>query len=470
MIPRLVASIDLAPLPNGKNATSNGKKRDVSDSLRILGIDGSTGRPLESLPVAEVQRWAEEARRKPRPPRYGVATGDLGSAGWGAVFAEGIGGAVHEALEPLLARRRRQAGDRFKILTYRADEATTDFRNRLLAGIGRVDPRQAPWYLLLVGDPAELPHGFELDLGVPYAVGRLAFENVEDYAAYAQRVVAAEDRSLRRAETHSTVFAPVHPDDPPTAACAEHLAGPLAELLRRQTSCTSIIGGQATRAALLEQIQAGPDLLVAAGHSTVFGPEVSCQRQRQGAVICADWPGPVQWEKGIPPEHAVAAEDLPPGALQDGIALLFGCHTAGTPYRDVFDGVLHEEARDLTAKPFVAALAQRLLGRDGGALAVVGHVGRAFEASFVWRGVRQIGAFEDTLQALIDGRRLGEALDGFGQRFADLAIIWSRSRMAPEATDKDPLSLWRAFHDARSWSLIGDPAVRLPAATGEPSG
>ena len=68
------------------------------------------------------------------------------------------------------------------------------------------------------------------------------------------------------------------------------------------------------------------------------------------------------------------------------------------------------------------------------------------------------------MRALLDGRRLGEALDGFGQRFADLAVTWARSRMDPKVTESDPLDLWRAFHDARSWSLLGDPAVRLPAA------
>lgn len=431
----------------------------MSTPLRALGVDATTGRPLEPLPEAVARRWAVRALRRARPPRYGVATGDLASAGWGVVFAEGVDAAVRDALGPLLARRRRQAGDRYRELTYRLGEGTADFRNRLRAGHGRVDPRQVPWYLLLVGDPESLPHAFELDLDVPHAVGRLTGD-ADDLAAYARRVVDAEDRPSRR-PPRAAVFAPTHPDDPPTAACAKHLARPLAEVAGPGT--TVLIGEGATRRGLLELIAGAPDLLVAAGHSTVYEKDHRCQRERQGAVICADWPGPVRWDRAIPPQHTVAAEDLPDGALVGGVALLYGCHTAGTPRHDVYDGVRPEDARPLTSCPFVAGLPRRLLGHRGGALAVIGHVGRAFEASFFWRGARQTGPVEDAVRALLDGRRLGEALDGFGQRFADVAVTWARSRVDPQAEDADPLDLWIAFHDARSWSLLGDPAVRLPA-------
>ena len=222
------------------------------------------------------------------------------------------------------------------------------------------------------------------------------------------------------------------------------------------------IGEAADRTELLKVFERDLDLLVTVSHAVTFPADHRSQRARQGALICADWPGPVQWSRAIPPSHTVAALDLPDGALGGGVALLFGCHTAGTPLRDPYDSDQPEEARELTTQPFVSALVKRLLGRQGGALAVVGHVGRVFEASCWWRGVSQIGPIEDTVRALLDGRRLGEALDGFGQRFAELAAMWARSQMDPEAAEADPLGLWLAFHDARSWSLLGDPAVRLP--------
>ena len=442
------------------------------DLLRVLGLDALTGCPLDPLPLEAARRRARRALRRGLAPRYGVASDDLASAGWGVVFPAEVDPAVREALEPLLDLRRKQAGERYRELHCLPGEASADFRTRLRAGLGRVDPRQIPWYLLVAGEPTEIPYGFEFDLGMPHAVGRLALESPGDLAAYAQRVVDAEERGLgmdRETSPRAAVFAPTHPDDPATASCVEHLAAPLAEQLAgrctgHSAGVTALLARVATRERLLEVMHSGVDLLVAAGHSTRFPTGHRAQGPRQGALVCADWPGRVRCPGGIPPEHTVAAEDLSPGVLCGGVALLFGCFTAGTPVLDPFDSEDPENARRVAPQPFASALGRRMLGCEGGAMGVIGHVGRAFEASFLWRGVRQIAPFEDTVAALLDGRRIGEALDGFGQRFADLAVTWARSGMGMEAPELDLLGLWIAFHDARSWCLLGDPAVRLPAS------
>ena len=434
------------------------------EPLHVLGVHGLTGQSLDPLPHGVARRMARRVLLRGKPLRYGFGPGDLRAAGWGVVFPEGVDAAVRQALGPLLALRQRQAGDRYRELLYRPGEGAADFRTRLRSGLGRVDPRQMPWYLLLVGDPVDLPYGYELDLDVPHAVGRLAFDDLADLAAYASRVAEAERRGGRRRPS-AAVFAPTHPGDRATARCAAHLARPMAELLEARTACVAAIGSTATRRALLERLAGGLDLLLAAGHATVFPADYGGQRRRQGALVCADWPGRSRCPDGIAAGHTVAGDDLPAAALDRGVAILFGCHTAGTPRYDVFDSPRAEDARELTPRPFVAAWPRRLLGREGGALAVLGHVGRAFEASFRWRGVPQTGPLEDFLLATLDGRRLGEAMEGFSQRFADLATTWASSQTEAGAA-RDPLDLWLAFHDARSWSLIGDPAVRLPAAAG----
>ncbi|MEM7355535.1 MAG: hypothetical protein AAF657_32275 [Acidobacteriota bacterium] len=436
----------------------------MHDTLRCLGVDGSSGRPLDPIPADRARRWAKKILGLDRPPRYGIASSNLRSAGWGVVFPEGVHANIREALQPLLAKRRRQARSKYKELTYLRGESSADFRNRLRSGHGRVEPRQVPWYLLLVGNPEHLPFSFELDLDVPHAVGRLAFDNVDDLAAYAERVARLDDRPGKR-RPRSVMFAPTHPDDLATAICTEHLARPMARrLAERSSCCKTVIGGEATRAELLDLFGLSPDLFFIVGHAVGYAKGHRRQRSRQGAILCADWPGPVQWTKGVPPEMTVAGKDLPQGAGA-GMAVLFGCHTAGTPTIDRYDSEDLEAAWELTPQPFVAALAQRLLGREGDCAAVLGHVGRAFEASCFWRGVRQDGPFEDAIDALLDGRRLGEALDGFGQRFADLAVTWAQLKIEPGESRLDPLDLWLAFHDARSWSLLGDPAVRLPIAS-----
>ncbi len=431
-----------------------------SDAVRALGVDGETGRPLAPLCAQKIRQQMRARHWTPKPMPYGVPSHDLATAGWGLVIPEEADRAVREALEPLLKVRRRQAGDLYRELTYRIDEDALRFRRRLRAPHGPVEPRQLPWYLLLVGSPEELPHGFEMDLDVPCAVGRLAFDDLDDLAAYAERAAALDSPS--GAGRGGLVFAPSHPDDPPTAVTSEYFARPLEVLLSsRGLSVGSAIGRGASRARLLDLLGQERDFWIFAGHGVQYRPGHVMQRSHQGALLCADWPGPKQWPEGSPLDHLVTAADLPDGVLSGGIALLFGCHTAGTSSFDFYESVDPSKARRTAPLPFTSALAQRLLGRRGGALAVIGHVGLAFEAAVYWHGISQIAPFKGALQALLDGRRLGEALEGFSHRFADLSTSWMRIQLTSRAENFDLLDLWIACHDALSWCLLGDPAVRL---------
>ena len=437
--------------------------------LRVLGVDARHGRPIPPLSLEQATERARDCFLRARPPRYGVRSGCLGSAGWGVVFTEQADPLLREALEPLLKRRQQQARDRYYELEARPGDNASRWREALFTPYGRADPRQIPWYLLIVGDPTDLPFHFEQDLGSSYATGRLAFGDPEDFAAYAQRVVASEEARGGGRMPRVGVFAPTHPDDPATQLSLEHFAHPVMQAaieqpdgIRRPLELDSALGPQAKRARLETMIAAAPDVLVAAGHGLCYVAGDEWQRQRQGSLVCADWPGPLEAPRAIEAEESLAAADLPSGALARGVAILLGCYTAGTPTFDLYDELDLNAAKRAAPEPFVSAMANRLLGRQGGALAVLGHVGRAFEAGFYWRGARQSAAFEDAVRALLDGRRLGEALDGLGQRYADLAIAWTRPQLEREVEELDPLDLWVAMNDARSWALLGDPAIRLP--------
>ena len=431
------------------------------DVLRVLGVDGETGRPPTPVLSSVARRQAEALLRRPKPLRYGISSHELSEAGWGLVLPENADPAIRDALEPLLRLRRAQAGERYRELVYLPDESSLDFRQRLRMAHGRVDPRQMPWYLLMVASPREIPHAFEMDLDVPCAVGRLDFDHVDDLAAYAERVAALEQAPARRPE-RALVFAPTHPDEPPTDITAQYLAEPARALLASEgLTGEAVIGRGATRERLLQALAQPWDLWLFAGHAVQFRSGSKAQRPAQGALLCADWPGPVQHPEGSPLSQTVCAADLPDGALAGGLAVLFGCHTVGTGTVDLYHHASMDQAKASAPEPFTSAMAQALLGRRGGALGVLGHVGRAFEAAVFWRGASQTATFEDAMRAFCHGRRLGEAMDGFGQRFADVAASWTRFQMTG-AGDVDPLDLWIAFHDAHSWCLMGDPAVRLP--------
>ena len=76
------------------------------------GIDAETGEYLLApSSVATVRSALGSGPFKPwdRGARFGVDLRDLGSAGWAVLFPRDGDPAVRQALEPLLALRRRQA-------------------------------------------------------------------------------------------------------------------------------------------------------------------------------------------------------------------------------------------------------------------------------------------------------------------------------------------------------------------------
>ncbi len=165
--------------------------------------------------------------------------------------------------------------------------------------------------------------------------------------------------------------------------------------------------------------------------------------------------------------------DVPESDLTGMIAFLFACFGAGTPRYDDFDRN-PDERKPLAPDPFVAALPQAMLGRDGGALAVVGHVDRALGYSFVWPGAgRQTEVYRSTLAELGAGQPIGSALEYVGDRYAELATDLKQAiddaREGWRTDDAMLAGLFAACADARGFVLLGDPAVRL-AAVAVPDG
>ena len=190
----------------------------ASRRLYFNGIDGETGQYLfppttprelaavargestDTGEVAQLERWLAQAGSRwrfcqARDP------GDLAQAGWGIIFAaaDPAAQAVHEALAELMAHRCAQAGrlheHRYQEYVgergYLRGETKLAFLARHGAGPCPADLERMPYYLLIVGDPEDIPFSFQCDLDVHYAVGRICFDTPQEYAAYARSVVAA---------------------------------------------------------------------------------------------------------------------------------------------------------------------------------------------------------------------------------------------------------------------------------------
>jgi hypothetical protein len=144
----------------------------------------------------------------------------------------------------------------------------------------------------------------------------------------------------------------------------------------------------------------------------------------------------------------------------------FACHGGGCPALDNFDR-LNNAPRRIAPAPFFARLPQRMLSHpNGGALAVLAHIERAWAYSFQsQRGGSQITGFRDVLGRLLLGDRIGQATDMFNLRWAaisvDLAEMHADLQRGAEVPLRTLGNLWVARDDARNFMVLGDPAVRL---------
>lgn len=435
------------------------------------GVDGESGLPVRSPGMDEVLRLLlaqplGRGRGTKREVIDGVNPQDLAQAGWGVIFPESAGDAegLLRELDPLLKHRQKQSGGLYRDFLgrrgYRHGDDSLEFLKRHGAGPGRVDPKLMPYYLLIVGSPEQIPYEFQYGLDLHHAVGRIHFENSGDYARYAECVEQREKAALLPSRKVA-LFGPRR--DKESILSADALLAPLAERLREKCELRQFLGESATKPNLKRLVggDATPNILFTAGHGLVFRAESPRQRCRQGALVCQEWPG---WDYGPPaPDHVFAGDDVEAGAqLQGLIAFLFACHSAGTP---MFDDFVHEGTpATVTFEPFVSRLAQQLLG--SGALAVVGHVERAWKCSFLWRdSVSQVQTFAEAVQRLLNGGPLGWALEPINQRYADLAAslnsLLSASRFGRVVDKKSLDDRWTETQDARNYVIVGDPAVRL---------
>jgi len=426
--------------------------------------------------------------------KEGVKAEKLEEAGWGIIFAADADPAIIEALKPLRDHRREQAAKVNEKLYreyigpnaagggYRYDppESKADFLKRQQAeASGPVNPEKMPYYLLIVGDPVTIPYSFQYQMDVQYAVGRIHFDHPAEYARYAESVVAAEKGKIA-VPRRAAFFGPHNPDDDATDASSTRLIPPLFQKANEITAeladpwtVSCVAPGDSSRARLTELMGGAetPAFLFTASHGVSYD-DPTLQRKYSGGLVCSEWGGPNS-KRDLPVRDVFfAGEDVTDDRCVAGmIAMFFACFGAGTPQFNDFalqDG--SSTRGQIAPKAFVSQLPRRLLSHPkGGALAVMGHVDRVWDASFLDYGTKQATTcFESALGILLKGNPIGMASEYFNSRYSEIGAALSQeyedARWNPSKRPGDALrftTLWTTNNDARNYVIVGDPAVRL---------
>ncbi|MBM3762627.1 MAG: hypothetical protein FJW36_20580 [Acidobacteria bacterium] len=421
---------------------------------------------------------------------------NLAETGWGVVYPETMKPGVKEAIQPQVDLRKEQAGALWKETVRKDGESVRDFLSRYKAPIsGEVDTELMPYYLMIVGGPDEISFEFQYELDEQYGVGRVCFDDVEGYAKYAESVIRAEKGEMKRGKKVA-FFGAANADDPPTQSSAKFLVEPLVEEVKtnkkgkfRETWELEVVLREAATREKLGKLMGGeetPALLFTATHGA--GGKVSSEaaQKKQGMLVCQDFPRPKEFAKMPAAEQAellrkccLAADDLDEASNVAGtVAMLFACYGAGTPQRNILFDADTAVAKIrpggqapvdvLAEKPFVSSLAKRLLSHpNGGALAVFGHVDRSLDYAFQNPGDKSsshIKSFEGAVRKLLLGFPVGYATEGFNSKHAELGNrlgdqIWEVRTMTKPAIGM--VQQVFELHDARTFILLGDPAVKL---------
>lgn len=377
--------------------------------------------------------------------------------GWAVIFHEDEEADTREALYHLLECRRTQFGDSYRELIFKTGDSKESFCARYGFPTLEYCPRNLPFYLLIVGSPEHISFEFQRTLAVHHGVGRLSFRNAQGYKNYALNLANHEEALGNEAKSFA-VFAPEN-GDRLSSKSRQCFAGPVLESVSSLFArVTAHLGKEATCSELQKLLSGSsrPDLLLTVSHGVE--PQRNIEAL-QGSLLCADWQ-----EGDLVNLGAVFSDQsLPPNCdLRGMISVLFACFSLGTP---VWDSRPMPFANPLSmhSRPFVSRLAEEMLGREKGGLAVLGHIDRAWPQSFCEGDQIQIAHFSGFLRALLGGVPIGSALNFLRMRTCELGTLFLTELIRPDGkVDKKFLTkVWMAFQDAFNYSLLGDPAIRL---------
>ncbi len=418
---------------------------------------------------ADLRNW-----RDPRvgwgvvlPFRSGMSTADLAAAA-----------DAPQALRELVAQRSDEIGRPVPVLRYHPELGELRLRNHaaqkdLSTGGSAVgmEPSQLPRYLLLVGNPSEIPWRLQYVLAAQRGVGRLDLDE-QGLTRYLKALAAGFGGSA--ADAHkAVVWSVVHGAEDITHTLRAMVARKVHQALATDADIGAgahFLDGKAdetvaTRGALAAALAAEkPALVVTTSHGKT-GP------LNDPAAMAADLGLPVdQSFKALSPDDLLAAWQ-PDGAIWYAHA----CCSAGTAGESYFAGLFEQGSEMEKLLSSIAALGsltaplpRRLLGCEKPLRAFIGHVEPTFDWTLRDPETAQPLASklcEALYPELYRGKPIGLALDAWQQQVDGFARAAEALRVRfdhGEDLDEEALFPRLAARDVESTVILGDPTAVLP--------
>ncbi len=458
----------------------------VSNLPYPLLVNGLTGEPQPALSFNDIASMRPVPPSRPDPTVLGFDPNaikdpnDLTQTGWGIIFASDADPAISTQLQPLLGLRRSQVQDPnlFKIFSaskgvgqgVSAGEWARQFNVSLDT---QVDPSNGlPYYLLIVGSPDQISFEFQADLKSQFVVGRLYFDDIDDYGRYARAVVQYESESYQPMQARSSaLWVTRNPGDLATALLSGTISYnllppgvPLGQTKRFLLN--AFVNEQATKPQLIEilrgNVPVGPPAVIFTGcHGCDYsGSDLDTQRRLQGSFLTQEW---VRGNPGNA-SNQFTADDLPVDAkLLGTVGFLFACYSGACPVLDSYRSNPDGSPIKVAPQPIISRIPQALLSR--GMLAAIAHIDLAFPYAFQdANGTPQVQAIRSPLEQIMDGNRIGYAADSltalWNTRAARLGLRQG-IKTPPVPTAQEIGTLTIARDDARNYIVLGDPATQL---------
>lgn len=343
-----------------------------------------------------------------------------------------------------------------------------------------LSPGKLPHYILILGNPTQIPFHFQALLSTAASVGRLDLPP-QELQTYSDKLVRLESRTDQPSVARQAlVFATDGGLGDATLFSHHYLAKPLAAHIQEKLGFQThtLFAEQAIKEELKEHLlDSRAALIFTASHGMGAPKEpLEIQKRYNGAICC-------QHSPDDPTESWLySADDLPQVPpdepfLEGSVFFQFACFGYGTPAESDFNHWLGKPGVN-SQEDFVAALPRRLLAHPRGPVAYIGHVDTAWlhgfndpEAPFLQEAWHpRIAPFVNTVEELLlNSRPAGYAMREMARHYnignALLSSTYDRIKRGKVKVDEGFLArLVSAFitrSDAQNYMVYGDPAARL---------